>query len=147
MSVTIDLANDEQLNQEIDALIRARVISITRSECDMSVDEIAKKEAARILGDRLLKLSTETGIENLAKQVIRSYMTQVFGEMALRSAVRDVLESDEFRPRIQKIIENTISNYCDNFATKHVQSTLGQLVPADVIAAVVNAMDQKRKEG
>jgi len=143
MSVTIDLANDEQLNQEIDALIRARVISITRSECDVAINGIVKNEATRILTDRIAKLNTDTNIKDLAKQVIRSYLTQIQGTQAIRDAVFSVIESDEFQGKINKLIEGSVSYCC----AKYVEKTLGKLVPADVIAAVVSAMDQKRKEG
>lgn len=143
ISLTLNLEDDEQLNKEIDEIIRARVIAVTRSECDVAINGIVKNEATRILSDRIAKLNTDTNVRDLAKQVIRSYLTQIQGTQAIREAVFSVIESDELQSKINKLIENAVSFYCADY----VKKTLGKVVPADVIAAVVNAMDQKRKEG
>lgn len=143
MSVTIDLANDEQLNQEIDALIRARVISITRSECDIAIDQIVKQEATRILSDRLEKFNSNEQVELMARQVIRKYMETYSGVKVLRDVIFEVLDSDSVRQRIDQITQDAIMGRCADF----IKRKLDGIVQADVIQCVIEAMNKKVKEG
>ena len=143
MSVTIDLANDEQLNQEIDALIRARVISITRSECDIAIDHIVKEEATRILQDRLQKISTEDQVNQIARQVVKKHLETFQGVRVIRDAVYEAVDSDSVKQRINDVVFDVLSNQIKN----SVYKKLDYIIQADVIQCIVDAMSKKVKEG
>ena len=143
MSVTIDLANDEQLNREIDDLIRARVISITRSECDIAVDQIVKQEATRILQDRLQKISTEDQVVQIARQVVKKHLETFSGVRVIRDAVYEAVDSESVRQHIDDVVSDVLSNQIRTTAHKKLDS----VIQADVIQCVVDAMSKKVKEG
>lgn len=133
-ALTLALEENEDLMNEIDALIRERAKAIVREEAEKMLGGAIQEEAKRVAEISIKKLSAYDW-QSLAKKAIRD-------NYCLRMDWRKIFR-EEIEAYINAQFEDVVKDALNRYVRDYTYSTLNSLVQADVIKAVISAITKE----